>query len=200
MWTPAFTDIGFINRLWLVPDKGERKFSIPAPIPEGSIKALGDSLKSIVAKIPRTQQPLEISSGAREVFDTWYKNVPPSIFTKRLDTYGHRLMILFCGNEDEARVTPDIAERVVSLLEWQRKVREENDVIDAEGKIAKMEEGIRRALKKTPGGIARRELQRTTNYSRAGIYVWDKAVENLCKEEVFYDSKRQIYRLNEGRF
>ena len=33
MWTPAFTDIGFINRLWLVPDKGERKFPFQLSYP-----------------------------------------------------------------------------------------------------------------------------------------------------------------------
>ena len=33
IWTPAFTDIGFYNRLWLVPGMGERKFSLPEKIP-----------------------------------------------------------------------------------------------------------------------------------------------------------------------
>jgi len=200
MWTPAFTDIGFINRLWLVPDHGERKFSIPSPIPENIKRDLREKLLSFLNALPKAQTVLEVTPEAFEIFDEWYLRIPQSIFTKRLDTYGHRLMILFCGNENKTKVTPDITERVVRLLEWQRRVREENDVIDAEGRIARMEENIRRALKRNPQGITRRELQRVTNYNRGGTFVWNTAVNNLLKEEVFFDNKRQIYRFKEGGF
>ena len=199
MWTSAFTDIGHINRLWLVPAKGERKFSIPLSIPEDCKRNLREALRTLVNGIPQTRKILQITPEAFEIFSEWYKNTPPSLFTKRLDTYGHRLMILFCANENKTLVTADITERVVKLLEWQRRVREENDVIDAEGKIARMEEGIRRALRKNNQGITRRELQRVTHYNRAGVFVWNSALKNLLSEEILFDSKKQIYRFREGR-
>ena len=110
------------------------------------------------------------------------------------------LMILFCANENKTKVTKDIAERVVSILEWQRAVREENDPIDAEGKMARMEENIRRVLKRCPQGTSRRDLQRLTHYNRGGIFVWNTAVNNLLKEEIHFDGNRQLYRLKERGF
>jgi hypothetical protein len=201
MWTPAFTDIGFINRLWLVPDHAERRFSIPSPIPENIKRDLREKLHSLLNAVPKTQTFLEITPEAFKAFDEWYLQTPQSIFTKRLDTYGHRLMILFCANEKKTKVTQDIAERVVRVLEWQRRVREENDVIDAEGRIARMEESIRRALRKNPQGIAPRNLKRDTNYNRAGIFVWNTAISNLLKAgEILFDNQKQIYMLREEGF
>jgi hypothetical protein len=194
MWTSAFTDIGFINRLWLDPDKAERKFSIPSSMPENIKKGLQEKLLTLLNAIPKDQKVLEITPEAFQVFDEWYRSTPQTIFTKRLDTYGLRFMILFCANENKTKVTPDITKRVIDLLEWQRRVREENDVIDAEGKIARMEEGIRRAVRKNPQGVTRRDLQRMTNSNRAGIFVWNTALKNLQMEEIYYDPRRQVYR------
>lgn len=198
MWTTTFTDIGFINRLWLVPDHGERKFSIPSPVPEDQKKELREKILSLVNAMPKDQKALELTPEAFGIFNEWYLQTPQSIFTKRLDTYGHRLMILFCANENKTTVTGDIAERVLKVLEWQRKVRQENDVIDAYGNIARMEESIRRMIQKYPQGIPRRELQRAVHYNRYGLWVWNSALNNLQKEEIIFDSKRQIYRLRTG--
>jgi len=192
MWTPAFTDIGFLNRLWLVPDKAERRFAIPKPIPQSERHRLENCLQSLVKSIPSQLMTVNIDPQAQESFESWYKADDPSIYRKRLDTYGHRLMLLFCANEGKNEVTPDIASRVVSLLEWQRKVREEHDPIDADGQIAKMERTIRRSLTCAMG---KRELQRRCHYERAGLFVWNKAISNLLNEgEIECDFKTDIFR------
>jgi hypothetical protein len=122
--------------------------------------------------------------------------VEPSPFTKRLDGYGLRLMILFAVNEGESRITADIVSRVVDLLKWQHDIRRELSPIDAEGTIARMEESIRRAL--SCGPLPKRELQRRVTYQRAGIFVWNNAIQNLQRaREVIFDPKRQIYGLAE---
>jgi hypothetical protein len=194
MWTPAFTDIGFLNRLWLVPGKAERRFSIPKCIPEERKSKLKEKLVSLVNAIPKTLRSLEITPEAYGIFNDWYNNVTrSSIFTKRLDTYGHRLMVLFCANENKAKVTPDITERVVSLLEWQYKVRKEYDPIDAEGKVARVEQNIRRVLNSGP--LRKRDLQRKVHYDRYGLFIFNAALQNLLEErEVAYDHKSKVYR------
>lgn len=195
MWTPAFLDIGFLNRLWLVKDHGERKYSIPREIPEEEIKPLkrelGDLLKFFETP-GKIRLPIE--EEGREIFHEWYMAVEPSPFTKRLDGYGLRLMILFAINEGEDRITADIASRVVNLLKWQLDIRRELSPIDAEGNIARMEEQIRRILSR--GALPKRELQRRANYQRAGLYTWNQALRNLTQaREIHFDPKKQIYGL-----
>jgi hypothetical protein len=193
MWTPAFLDIGFLNRLWLVRDHGERRFSIPKEIPSSEIKSLHRKLGDLLKKFPDTIK-LPITEKAREIFDEWYFNLEPSPFTKRLDTYGLRLMILLTVNEGWKEVTEETAAKVVELLQWQLKVRREVDPIDAEGSIARMEQMIRRTL--SAGPLPKRDLLRKINYQRAGIFVWSSAIRNLqAAKEVFYDYKTGIYKI-----
>jgi len=103
-------------------------------------------------------------------------------------------MILLAINEGKTKIDKDIVSKVVNLLEWQLKVRREVDPIDAEGSIARMEEGIRRALSNGP--LGKRELQRKVNYQRAGIFVWTSAMNNLEKmQEVSFNNRNKIYQL-----
>lgn len=176
MWTPAFLDIGFLNRLWLVKDHGERRFSIPREIPTAEINKLQKKLGKLLRKYAHVTK-LPISDDARQVFDKWYLSLERSPLTKRLDAYGLRLMILLTVNEMKLEVTRETAQNVVDLLRWQLAVRREVDPIDAEGSIAKMEELIRRALANGP--LPKRELQHKTHYTRVGIFAWNAAIQNL---------------------
>ena len=192
MWTPAFLDIGFLNRLWLIKGHGERRFSIPKEIPFEELKTLQRKLGDLLKKYPSSIK-LPVSDGAQAIFDHWYFNVKPSPFTKRLDTYGLRLMILLTVNEGRQAVTEETASNVVDLLQWQLEVRREVDPIDAETSIARTEEMIRRAL--SAGPLNKRDLQRRINYQRAGIFVWTSAIRNLQgAREIFYDPKTGIYK------
>jgi len=197
MWTPAFLDIGFLNRLWLVRDHGERKYSIPREIPEGEIRPLRRKLGELLRAFEKPGKlRLRIEEEGRAIFHEWYMAVEPSPFTKRLDGYGLRFMILFAINEGRDWITADVVSRVVDLLRWQLDIRRELSPIDAEGVIARMEESIRRVLSRGP--LPKRELQRRTNYQRAGLFTWNAAIQNLSRaKEIFFESKNQIYRLVE---
>ena len=193
MWTPAFLDIGFLNRLWLVKDHSERRFSIPKEIPSSEINGLHRKLGDLLKKF---SQPIKlpISQNARAIFDQWYFNIESSPFTKRLDTYGLRLMILLTVNEGLEEVTEETAIKVIELLQWQLKIRREVDPIDAEGSIAKMEEMIRRALANGP--LHKRDLQKKINYQRIGIFAWNAAVRNLLgAREISFNNRTGIYQL-----
>lgn len=68
MWSPQFLDIGFVNRLWLVPDRASRRIAIPDLIPQEEKKKLQDKLKS---KLPTS---LGISLEAGQNFVDWLIN------------------------------------------------------------------------------------------------------------------------------
>ena len=194
MWTPAFLDIGFLNRLWLVKDHGERKFSIPREIPQAEIKTLQKKVGALLGNLPEGLFKIPISDEARAVFDKWYFSLESSPFSKRLDTYGLRLMIILAINESKMTVTEEIAQAVVKLLKWQLEIRREYAPIDAENNIAKIEEMIRRALARGP--METRDLQRKVNYSRYGLFAWKCGIENLCRsKEIFFDFKTKTYSL-----
>lgn len=194
MWTPAFLNIGFLNRLWLVKDRGERRYSIPREIPEGEIKTLRRKLGELLKSIPEEKVRLPIDEEARAIFDAWYFGQESSPFCKRLDGYGLRLMILLAVNAGEPRITPGIVSRVVSLLQWQLEVRRELDPVDAEGGIARMEELIRRTLSRGPMG--KRDLMRKVHTERSGLFTWNTATRNLQQAgEVFIDRRNQTYSL-----
>lgn len=193
MWTPAFLDIGFLNRLWLVKDHSERRFSIPKEIPPSEITGLHRKLGDLLKKFPNTIK-LPITESARAIFDEWYFKIEPSPFTKRLDTYGLRLMILLTVNQGDWEVTEETVSKVVELLQWQLKIRREVDPIDAEGSIAKMEEMIRRTLANGP--LIKRDLQNKVNYTRIGIFAWNAAIRNLLgANEISFNHRTGIYQL-----
>ena len=196
MWTSDFLDIGFINRLWLVYDQAERRFSIPREVPHSDLELMRKKLIETLGDIPKEGLKLDIDEDGREIFDGWYLSDEShkSPLSKRLDTYGLRLMILLAVNEWASTISAKISENVVKLLEWQLQIRRECDVIDAETNVAKVEELARRALNKGP--LNPRNLKIKVNYSRYGIYIFQLAIDNLLKEkEIFLDSKSNLYCL-----
>jgi hypothetical protein len=180
IWTTAASDMGFLNRLWLVPARAERSIPIPQSIPYKAKKNIKKKLTSLVRKISKKRVTIPISPKAREIYNSWYMsvNTSNSDVTKRLDTYGLRLMLLFCANENKQEVTPEIAQRVVKLLEWQQQKREENRPIIALNQTAKLEQEICSRLRAL-GPSKRRDLQRKVHYERYGRKAWVKAEKNL---------------------
>jgi len=194
MWTPTFLDIGFLNRLWLVHDQGERRFSIPREIPRLEIIPLQKKLGTLLSNFQGEQVRLPVTDEAREIFDKWYFNQESSPFIKRLDAYGLRLMILLAVNEMRSSISGDIVEKVVTLLNWQLEVRRTCDPVDAESNIARMEEMVRRSLSRGP--LQTRDLQRKVHYNRFGIFVYNSALNNLQRaKEVVFDKEYKKYCL-----
>jgi len=192
IWTPASLDIGFINRLFLIPGESTRKEAIPEQIPEERLNPIKEKLRSAVERIRKESPKLRMTREAKEAFSEWYRNMPDSIFADRLDAYGHRLMALFFINEGKDRIEREMVERVIQVLNWQLQVREEFQPLDAEGRLAKLEQAIRRAL--TNGPLIERDLQRKVHSYRYGISLWNFAIRNLKKAgEIYYDERKRIY-------
>jgi len=200
IWTPAFLDIGFINRLFLVTGKGERRFAIPRLIPESEKSQLESELIQVlkfVDSLPKQngRYAMPVDSDAYDLFESWYLAQEQSLFTKRLESYGLRFIVLLTINEHQNQVTADIVQKVIDLLSWQLEVRKLQDPIDAETLIAKIEGIIKRAL--IQGPLSKRELERKCNKSRYGQFYWDATKNGLIKgNQMGWDEKNGVYFLN----
>ena len=193
IWTPAFTDIGFYNRLWLVPGTGKRKFSLPAKIPQEKKQALRNGLVDILKCVGPAME-LDLTDEAKELYQAWYMDLEPSIHAKRLDTYTMRLMPLIAINEFKDEVDKETVQKVIALANWQLEVRRLHDPVDAENNVAKLEELIRRAL--TRGPKSDRDLKRNTNANRVGLWYYGMAIGNLQKaNEIIWCKKGRSWRL-----
>lgn len=185
VWDSSFTAIGFNNRLWLVPGGAKRQFSIPAKISEEQ----KDLIKQETVKILRLvggSLELDITPEGKELFQNWYMELDQSVHTKRLDGYALRFMALLAVNELKREIDLEIVEKAITLCNWQLKVRQLYDPIDADNTIAQMEERIRRYLNQ--GRLTQRQLkqklQRTIK--RTGTYYFTKAITNLQTAKDIY--------------
>jgi len=175
-WSSQFTDIGFTNRLFLVPGTAKKKFSVPYQIPRGEKTSLIIRLTKIF-KRAEVNIWFKITPDARRLFHKWYMKIEDSVHSARLDTYAMRLMSLLAVNEDKKEVDVEITKKVITLCNWQLKVRKLYDPVDADNTIAKLEEGIRRRLKLKPHTM--RDLKKFTNADRYGVWFFDRAIKNL---------------------
>jgi hypothetical protein len=137
---------------------------------------------------------LDISPSAKEIFHNWYMNMERSIHAKRLDIYAMRLMSLLAVNDLKSEVDLEIVKKATALCDWQLEVRKNHDPIDADNKIARMEEKIRRALRK--GQKKERRLQQKVNAHRDGLWVYQTAISNLKRyNEIAFNKVSKKWKL-----
>jgi hypothetical protein len=192
-WDSAFTDIGFNNRLFLVPGTAKRKHSLPVKISDPEKLGLKNDLMKVVRHVDRSLE-LGIEPSAADLYHNWYMNMERSLHAKRLDTYAMRLMSLLAVNDLKGEVDEQTVNKVTSLCDWQLEVRKTHDPIDADNKIARMEEKIRRALRK--GQKKERRLQQVVNAHRAGLWVYETAKKNLERcNEISFNKKSKKWKL-----
>ena len=177
-WKPAFTDIGFNNRIFIVPGKGERKHSIPRIIPDEKKEPIIRKIHKIFDRLKNSIFMIDIPQDVKTIYDEWYRSLEKSIHTKRLDTYALRLLPLLVINESKTMIDKDIVSKVIQLCDWQYQMRQLHDPIDTDNMIAKMEEHIRRQLK-VKRCVKERDLKRAVHYNRYGIWVFSNARKNL---------------------
>ena len=205
MWTPTFIDVGFTNRLFLVQAAGQRRFPKPRAIPRSEkLKLqtqLGEILGAINAAFRVKGEPLRLrlTEEAERLWEAFYFSLEEGVHSRRLDTYGLRLMILLSISEGNYKtVEADVVKRVVQLLDYELAVRRENDPVDAENVIARLEELIRRQLRNR-GPLSKRDLRRFTHADRYGLWAFNAALRNLQSgSDIFYDRKRNLYVLPEA--
>ena len=201
MFDHRFFAIGFLNRLFLVSDRARRSHAVPHPIPPDSLETLRQQVRACLDQIDRAYVanglrpvPYRLTPGALALFSDWYAARTGSIFEKRLDTYGHRLMLLLAATTGQDVIDEPIAAAVVALLTYQLEVRRELDPVDAENTIASLEEKIRRLLARGP--LTGPELRRRAHYSRYGLWQWNAALTNvLTAGQALHERDSDLYRL-----
>ncbi len=193
-WDASFTDIGFNNRLFIVPGSGHRRFSFPEQIPEKEKYLLRKRLGEILSFVG-SGLSIGITQEGRELYHNWYLNHDRSVHAKRLDTYAIRFMMLLAVNDLKSEIDQSTVERVIKLMDWQLAVRQLHDPIDADGKMAVMEEKIRRVLRTGP--FSDRDLQRRTHAARSGSWVYQTAMRNLqAGKQIWFDKATRCWRLS----
>jgi hypothetical protein len=160
MFSSTFTDIGFMNRMWIVPGRSDKLFSLPNVIHKDDKVILFAELIRLLRNFPKPDPgippiTLEIEWDARRKWDEWYCGYERNDFTKRLDTYGLRFMQIMCLSEDSRSITQDIVDRVIELLEWQKKVRAIYFPMPYDTREAQIEGKIARKLVEFGGKIGK---------------------------------------------
>jgi hypothetical protein len=195
-WEGSFTDIGFNNRLFLVPGTSEKKHSIPPQVPRDQKVLLINQLVEVL-KVVGDHRTLDIVPQARSTYHDWYMGLERSVHSKRLDTYALRLMSLIAVNSNLVEVDEDTVKKAIALCDWQLQVRSMYDPIDADNAIAKMEEKIRRQLRAGPK--TERQLKQNTNAQRSGTWFFETARKNLVRvEEIVWDTRSKRWCMREG--
>ncbi len=193
IWNSAMSDIGFTNRLLLIPGNTDKRIPIPKCIPQSEKDKIKKELASILKRIGDFKE-LDIEDEANEVYADWYNKMERSDYSRRLDTYAMRLMMLFAVNDGKDIIDSESVLKAICFCDWQLKVRKELTPIDADNAIARMEEKIRRQLSKR--NMKRRELQQYTNANRVGSWSLETALNNLIKSgEIKYLKKAKVYTL-----
>jgi len=190
----SFLNIGFPNRLFIVPGDSFPRFSLPAKIPESQKEQLKDYVKQVMNNIGSGLE-LDLMEDARKHYDTWYLNRENSYHSVRLDGLALRLMMLMAANEGKIVIDLETTRQAISVVDWELAMRKQYDPIDADSQMAKMEEKILRQLRQGPRTM--RELRQRTNSHRAGASVLLMALENLKKADEIVRIKKDVWSLQE---
>lgn len=186
-------DIGFLNRLLIVPGNASARFPLPPKIPLTEKEMLSDLLRKAIENVGSGLE-LKMTPAALRKYERWYFDREGSIHAVRLEGLALRLMMLMAADTCGREIDEVIAEQAISIADWQLLMRKRYDPIDADTMMARMEEKIRRQLEKTP--LKERELQQRTNYKRVGISIFKAALKSLVEsEEVCFDKKSKEYLL-----
>ena len=187
MWSQEAIAIGFPNRLLLVNADARPKVAWPKPVEEHILGEIKGRIQRLLARLPLRY---EISPDARRHWETWYEALPSSEHVKRLDTIGLRLLPLVALTNDKEIIDMETVDSVCAILDYELRLRIMTDPIDADDRIAKLEEKIRRTLK-SRGPLSNRELRRAVHAEREGVWAYQTAIGNLLNvKDVWQDSGR----------
>lgn len=127
IWTPQFINIGFLNRIFLIPGSGKRRFPIPKKIPTKDQGLLAEKVSSILTKVG-SKLELNLTEKAEEEYLRWYLKIENSLYTKRLDTYALRFMPLLAINDGKNEIDLDSVKKVIAIMDWQKLVRQRQSI------------------------------------------------------------------------
>lgn len=192
MWTSEAIDIGFLNRLFVVGAEPREKVLFPKKRDEHKLNVQRDRIRKQFERLPLE---FSITPDAQAELEDWYRTREGGEQSRRLDTLMRHLLPLIALITDKDKIDLETAKTVRQIIEYEINIRKLVDPVDAEGVAAKMEEKIRRALKAS-GPLSESKLKRACNYSRYGVEVFRKALNNL-KNEREVEFKGSLYSLVE---
>jgi hypothetical protein len=177
MWTPDAIAIGIPNRLFVVSADRKRRVGWPKPHDQ---ERLAEVRREMVEQLGKLPLSLDMTDEAKHAWQIWYENQPSSVHAKRLETIGVRLLGLIALSTNREIIDLEAVEIVVRILDYEFNLRTVTDPIDADSKIAQLEEKIRRQLSNR-GTLTDRQLRQYTNANRDGLWAFDMALQNLHK-------------------
>ena len=200
IYNSTFTSIGFPNRIFLVIGTALAKDPFPEEIPRKKITVMEANLKTILNRIG-DEKIYDLTEEAKELWHEYYMSINrSSVHSRRLDTYGMRLMMILAANRLKKEIDEEIILDTVKLLNWQYDTRKIYDPIDADTKIARMEESIRRKLFEK-GPLQDRELKQATSANRTGLWIYNNALKNLkSAQEIGWSNEDKKHFLIEDKY
>lgn len=187
-WDSKHANAGFFSRLFLVAGDTDKRIARPLdPDPAGLAK-LVQAVKNLVSSVIAAPRVLKMDPEAEAIWQKFYENFGDGPEWNRIDTYGLRLMALQTVLRGEGTVTKENVQQVVDALQYEVAVREAVNPIIAENPIAQMEETIRRHFPEDKT-LKKRDLQRATNYTRHGIEIFNRALNNMVTNEEIIEEK-----------
>ena len=177
-----------------MPGMGTRRLdtAIPERIDPDSREAanLRGRLQMIISRFDRLTE-IPIDRKAKLHFGRWYTRIERSVHSKRLDTYGHRLMVLLAVNDGKDTVDLATARKAITLCNWQLMVRKLHDPIDADTAIARLEQKIPRILA-AKGEVTRSRLYNLANAGKVGMWPFETALKNLERNDIIRMRKKRV--------
>jgi hypothetical protein len=191
-WTSTFTNIGFNNRLFIIPISSKPAFSIPKMMSKETVVVLSDEMDTILGMI-NIEKIYDITPEGFAYYDKWYKSLKRGKYTIRIDTYALRFMPLLAANELKTVIDLAIVKKAIALCMWQIQVRKRYEPTVADNQYAAMEAKIRKIL--VEGPMRWRELQRKSHATRVGIRTFENAIDLMVKSREIYLGTDGMYRL-----
>jgi hypothetical protein len=180
LFTTNFIDIGFINRLWIVPaGETHRKKFIPESIPQHKKDDLKCKFNNLLEDFP-SGTVIEMSVDAEDRMQEWYLSLEQTEFTTRLDGYGLRFLQIMAISENKKEIGIEMAERCISLLEWQKQVREAYQPHEYTDVMSQIQNLIRQDVRKHPK-VSKGRLLNDIHSKRFDSWKVERALENLIK-------------------
>lgn len=198
LFSREFLDIGFVNRLWLAAGPSTRRWAVPGKPDAEALRPLRRRLLQLVNVdladyTPENPLRIGFTEEALRIWEEFYESLPRTVQAVRLDAVTLRAGLLLAVAEGRDTIDAGLARAMVALGKWQLAAREILWPAEAEGRVARLEEAIRRALK-ARGPLRERDLKRLTNANRAGLWAFRAALGNLrWSGEVAFDPATRTY-------
>lgn len=199
-WSAKHKDTGFFSRLFIVAGDTDKRIPRPLDPDASELETLVQEVKDLVSSVITNPKVLTVDPGAEEIWAKFYENFGDGPEWNRIDTYGLRLMAAQAVLRAEGSVSKENVQQVIDLLQYEVAAREAVTPVIAENAYAQMEESIRRYL---PEGktLTKRQLQRKTNYTRLGIEVFERAINNMIRNgEIAFESNGKSTLYTRVRF